>query len=324
VKSLNFCWALIEAMQEEMARDGSIFIAGEDVARIGGPFGATRGLLEKFGPKRVKDTPISENTIVGLAVGAAMTGLRPIVEVMYMDFFGLAMDQIFNQAAKMHYLFAGAFKMPIVIRTLVGTEMGSGPHHSQSVEAWVAHVPGLKVVAPTTPYDAKGLLKSAIRDNNPVIFMEHLYLYRLKGEVPEGEYTVPIGVADVKREGKDVTVVATGLMVGKSLKAAGDLAKEGIEVEVIDPRTITPLDIDTIVKSVQKTNRLVIVTGSLKPFGIGAEIATQVMENAFGSLDAPVKRVTPPFTPIPFGKGFEEYMYPNDKTIAQAVRDILK
>ncbi len=323
MKSLNYCWGIIEAMQEEMERDESIFLAGEDVAKTGGPFGASRGLLDQFGPKRVKDTPISENTIVGLAVGAAATGLRPIVEIMFMDFYGLCLDQIFNQAAKMRYIFAGAFKMPIVIRSLVGGEMGTGPHHSQSMEAWVAHVPGLKVVMPTTSYDVKGLLKSSIRDDNPVIFIEHLALYRTKAEIPDEEYTIPIGLADVKREGKDVTIVATGLMVQKVIKAAETLAQEGIELEVIDPRTISPLDIDTVVKSVEKTNRLIIVTGSLKPFGIGAEIATQVMENAFFSLDAPVKRIAPPFTPIPFGKGFEEFLYPNENTIVQAVRDLL-
>ncbi|MFH1090607.1 MAG: alpha-ketoacid dehydrogenase subunit beta [Pseudomonadota bacterium] len=324
MKSINYCWAAVHALTEEMERDERVFIAGEDVAKIGGPFGGSRGLLEKFGPKRVKDTPISENTIVGLAVGAAMTGLRPIVEIMYMDFFGLCLEQIYNQAAKMHYLFAGAFKMPIVIRTLCGSEMGSGPHHSQSLEAWVAHVPGLKVVMPTTPYEVKGLLKSAIRDDNPVIFIEHLALYRLKGEVPDEEYTIPIGLAAVKREGKDLTVVATGLMVHKSLKAGETLAQEGIEIEVIDPRTITPLDIDTIVKSVEKTGRLLIVTGSLKPFGTGAEIAAQVVENAFFSLDAPIKRLTPTFTPIPFGKVFEDFLFPQEAAIVETVRGMLK
>ena len=324
MKTINYTWAVNEAIKEEMERDETVFIAGEDVAKIGGPFGASRGLLEKFGPKRVKDTPISENTIVGLAVGAAATGLRPIVEVMFMDFFGLCLDQVYNQAAKMRYIFAGAFKMPLVIRTLVGAESNIGPQHSQSMEAWLAHVPGLKVVMPSTVYDVKGLLKSAIRDDNPVVFIEHLAHYKIKGEIPEGDYTLPIGVADVKRSGKDVTVVATGLMVQRALNAAATLAQEGIELEVIDPRTISPLDSQAIIGSVEKTGRLVVVTGSLKPCGIGAEIAAQVAEKNPSMLKAPVKRITPPFTPSPFGQRFEEFLYPKEPAIIDAVHAMLR
>lgn len=323
MKPLNYCWGIVEAIKEEMERDETVFLAGIDVGVAGGPFGATRGLLDQFGPTRVKDTPISENTMAGLAVGAAMTGTRPIVEIMLMDFFGLCLDQLVNQAAKMHYITSGELKMPMVIRSLIGAEMGMGIHHSQSFETWLAQVPGLKVVMPSTAYDAKGLLKSSIRDDNPVIFLEHLTLHRQKDEVPEEDYTIPLGTADVKREGNDATVAATGLMVHKALKAADQLSEEGIEIEVIDPRTISPLDTDTIAKSVDKTNRLMVVTGSLKPFGVGAEIAAQVMEKAFFSLDAPVKRLTPPFTPVPFGKHFDAYLYPNEDKIIRGVKELL-
>jgi pyruvate dehydrogenase E1 component beta subunit len=323
MKQLNYCWAIIEAMHEEMERDPAVILAGIDVAKNGGAFGASRGLLEAFGPKRVRDTPISENTIVGLGTGAALAGLRPIVEIMYIDFLGLCLDQLYNHAAKLHYMTGGTMKVPLVVRTLVGSEMGTGPQHSQSMEAWVAHVPGLKVLMPTTPYDVKGLLKSAIRDDNPVVFIEHLSLYREKAEVPEEEYTLPIGVADVKRAGGDLTIVATGRMVYKALAAAESLAGEGVGVEVIDPRTISPLDVDTIVRSVEKTNRLLIVTGSLSNFGVAAEISARVQENAFYSLDAPIRRLSPPFTPIPFGRGYEEYLFPDEQAIRTAALDLL-
>lgn len=323
--SRNYCWAIVDAMREEMERDPNVFLVGEDVGAAGGAFGASRGLLKAFGPLRVRDTPISEEVIVGLGVGAAMTGKRPIVEVMFMDFFGLCLDQIANQAAKMHYLYQGMFKMPLVIRTSVAVEMGIGPHHSQSLEAWVGHVPGLKVVMPSTPRDAKGLLKSAIRDDNPVVFIEHLALHRLKEEIEDGEdLLIPIGKADVKRSGRDLTVVATGLMVQKALQAAQVLATEGIELEVIDPRTINPLDIDTIVESVQKTNRALVVSSAHKPFGFGSEVAAEIMERAFFHLDAPVGRLTPPFTPQPFGKGFERFLHPDADRIAAAAREMLR
>ena len=323
--SRNYCWAIIDAMREEMERDQNVFLVGEDVGAAGGAFGASRGLFKAFGPLRVRDTPISEEVIVGLGVGAAMTGKRPIVEVMFMDFFGLCLDQIANQAAKMHYLYQGMFKMPLVIRTSVAAEMGIGPHHSQSLEAWVGHVPGLKVVMPSTPRDAKGLLKSAIRDDNPVVFIEHLALHRLKEDIEDGEeLLIPLGRADVKRSGGDLTVVATGLMVHKALKAAETLAAEGIELEVIDPRTISPLDIDTIVESVKKTNRAMVVSSAHKPFGFGSQVAAEIQDRAFFHLDAPVARLTPPFTPQPFGKGFEQFLHPDADRIATTAREMLR
>ncbi len=322
--SKTYCWAIVDAMREEMERDPNVFLIGEDVGTAGGAFGASRGLQKAFGPLRVRDTPISEEIIVGLAVGAAMTGKRPVVEIMFMDFFGLCLDQIANQAAKMHYLYNGAFTMPMVIRTTVAVEMGIGPHHSQMLEAWVGHIPGLKVVMPTTPRDAKGLLKTAIRDNNPVIFIEHLGLHRMKEDLDDAEeILIPIGKADIKRPGKDVTVVATGLMVQKSLDAAKVLAAEGIEIEVIDPRSISPLDMDTITASVRKTNRALVVTSAHKPFGFGSEVAAEIMDRAFYDLDVPVRRLTPPFTPQPFGKGFEKFLHPDADRIAASVRELL-
>ena len=322
--SKTYCWAIVDAMREEMERDKNVFLIGEDVGAAGGAFGASRGLHKAFGPLRVRDTPISEEIIVGLAVGAAMTGKRPVVEIMFMDFFGLCLDQIANQAAKMHYLYNGAFTMPMVIRTTVAVEMGIGPHHSQMLEAWVGHIPGLKVVMPSTPRDAKGLLKSAIRDNNPVIFIEHLGLHKIKEDLDDAEeILIPIGKADIKRPGSDVTVVATGLMVHKSLEAAKVLAAEGIEIEVIDPRSISPLDIDTIVASVRKTNRALVVTSAHKPFGFGSEVAAEIMDRAFYDLDVPVRRLTPPFTPQPFGKGFEKFLHPDADRIAAYVREML-
>lgn len=321
--SKTYCWAVIDAMREEMERDESVFLIGEDVGAPGGAFGASRGLLEAFGPKRVRDTPISEEIIVGMGVGAAMTGKRPIVEIMFMDFFGLCLDQIANQAAKMHYIYNGTFKMPLVIRTSTAVEMGIGPHHSQVLDAWVGHIPGLKVVMPSTPRDAKGLLKSAIRDNNPVVFIEHLALHRVKEDIEDGEILIPIGKADIKRSGRDVTVIATGLMVQRALDAAETLSKDGIEIEVIDPRTISPLDIDTIMESVRKTNRALVVTSSLKPFGFGSEVSAEIMERGFFDLDAPVRRLTPPFTPTPFGKDFDTFLNPNANSIVAAVRDMV-
>lgn len=320
----TYCWAIIDGIREEMARDAGVFLVGEDVAAAGGAFGGSRGLLEAFGPLRVRDTPISEEIIVGLGVGAAMAGKRPIVEVMFMDFLGLCLDQIANQAAKTHYLYAGMMRMPLVIRTLVAAEMGIGPHHSQSLEAWVGHVPGLKVVMPSTPRDAKGLLKAAVRDDNPVVFIEHLALHRLRDDVPDGDDAlVPIGHAAVRRPGRDVTVIATGLMVAKALQAAEALAREGIEVEVIDPRTISPLDLDTIVGSVRRTNRALVATTAHKHFGFGAEVASEIMTHAFHDLDAPVRCLAPPFTPQPFGRGFEAYLLPNAERIAAAVRELM-
>jgi pyruvate dehydrogenase E1 component beta subunit len=300
-----------------------VLLIGEDVAAAGGSFGATRGLLDRFGPMRVRDTPISEEIIVGLGVGAAMTGRRPIVEIMFIDFLGLCLDQIANQAAKTHYIYNGLFKMPLVIRTSSAAEMGIGPHHSQSWEALVGHIPGLKVVMPSTPRDAKGLLKAAIRDDNPVVFIEHIALHRVKEEIEDEEFLIPLGKADVKRVGRHVTVVATGLMVARALAAAETLAREGIEIEVVDPRTISPLDIDTIVESVRKTNRALVVTSSLKQFGLGSEVAAEIQERAFFDLDQPVKRLSPPFTPAPFGRQFDEYLNPSADSIVSAVRELV-
>lgn len=319
----TYCWAIVDAMREEMERDEKVFLIGEDVGAPEGAFGASRGLQKTFGTSRVRDTPISEEIIVGLGVGAAMTGRRPIVEIMFIDFLGLCLDQIANQAAKTHYIYDGMFRMPLVIRTSSAVEMGIGPHHSQSWEAIVGHIPGLKVVMPSTPRDAKGLLKSAIRDDNPVVFIEHIALHRLKEEIEDGEVLIPIGKADVKRQGRDVTVVASGLMVARALAAAETLAKDGIEIEVVDPRTISPIDYDTIVDSVRKTNRALVVTSSHKQFGFGSEVAAEVQERAFFDLDQPVKRLAPPFTPAPFGKQFDDYLNPNTDAIVAAVRELV-
>jgi pyruvate dehydrogenase E1 component beta subunit len=323
MRKLTFAQALNEALRQEMRRDPTIYVAGEDVGKYGGIFGVTAGLLEEFGEERVRDTPITESAIIGSAVGAAAAGLRPVVEIMFIDFIGVALDQLFNQAAKMKYMFGGKAKLPIVVRTTCGAGMSAAAQHSQSLEAWFMHIPGLKVVAPSTPYDAKGLLISSIRDDNPVLFIEHKMLYGIEGEVPEEPYTIPLGVADIKREGKDVTVVATMAMVHKALEAAEDLAKEGIEVEVVDPRTLSPLDKETIINSVKKTHRLVIVHEAVKQAGPGAEIAATVAEEAFEYLDAPIKRVAAPFTPVPFSPVLESAYIPSKESIISAVKEVI-
>ncbi|MCS7285895.1 MAG: alpha-ketoacid dehydrogenase subunit beta [Anaerolineae bacterium] len=323
MRKLTFAQALNEALRQEMRRDPTIYVAGEDVGKYGGIFGVTAGLLEEFGEERVRDTPITESAIIGSAVGAAAAGLRPVVEIMFIDFIGVALDQLFNQAAKMKYMFGGKAKLPIVVRTTCGAGMCAAAQHSQSLEAWFMHIPGLKVVAPSTPYDAKGLLISSIRDDNPVFFIEHKMLYGLEGDVPEEPYTIPLGVADIKREGKDVTVVATMAMVHKALEAADELAKEGIEVEVVDPRTLSPLDKETIINSVKKTHRLVVVHEAVKQAGPGAEIAAMVAEEAFDYLDAPIKRVAAPFTPVPFSPVLESAYIPSKDNIISAVREVL-
>jgi pyruvate dehydrogenase E1 component beta subunit len=323
MRTLTYAGALNEALRLEMRRDPAIYIAGEDVGQYGGIFGVTKGLLEEFGDKRVRDTPITESAIVGLAVGVAAAGLRPVVELMFVDFIGVAMDQLYNQAAKMKYMFGGKAKLPLVLRTEGGAGMGAAAQHSQCLEAWFMHVPGLKVVIPSTPYDAKGLLISAIRDDNPVVFIEHKMLYGIEGDVPEGAYTIPLGQADVKREGKDVTVVATLAMVHKALNAAKELEKEGVSVEVIDPRTLTPLDEQTILNSVKKTHRLVVVTEEVGHAGSSAEIAARVADKAFDYLDAGIKRVTAPFTPVPFSPPLEAAFIPNEAKIIDAVHQVL-
>jgi len=315
--------ALKDALTLEMERDPNIYVAGEDVGVFGGIFGVTQGLLEKFGERRVRDTPITESAIVGTAVGAAAAGLRPVVELMFVDFIGVAFDQLYNQAAKMKYMFGGKARLPIVARAACGAGLSAAAQHSQCLEAWFMHVPGLKVVMPTTPYDAKGLLISSIRDDNPVVFLEHKLLYARKGEVPEGAYTIPLGKADVKREGSDVTIVATGQMVHVSLRAAQELSSDGVSVEVVDPRTLSPLDEETLLASVRKTHRLVIVHEEVKFAGSGAEIAAMVAEKAFDYLDAPVLRVAAPFTPVPFSPALEREFIPNEEKVTEAVRTVL-
>ncbi len=323
MRKITYRDALREALREEMRKDPSVFILGEDVGRYwGGAFKVTDGLAEEFGDKRVRDTPISESAIIGTAVGAAITGMRPVAEIMFGDLTALAMDQIANQAAKISYMFGSQAKCPLVIRTPFGAGVNIASHHSQSLEAWFMHVPGLHVAVPSTPYDAKGLLKTAIQGNNPVFFCEHKLLYPIEGDVPEEEYTIPLGVADVKREGEDVTIVATLYMVHKALNAAKELEKEGINVEVVDPRTLTPLDKQAIVKSVKKTGRIIIVSEDCKTAGVSAEIAAVVAEDALDFLDAPIKRLAEPDTPIPFSPPLEQYVIPNEKTIIKAVKEI--
>jgi pyruvate dehydrogenase E1 component beta subunit len=324
LREITYRDALREALQEEMLRDETVFLLGEDVGRYWkGAFKVTKGLAEEFGDERVRDTPISESAIIGVATGAAITGMRPIAEIMFGDLSALAMDQIANQAAKLTYMFGGQTKVPLVIRMPFGAGVNIAAHHSQSLEAWFMHVPGLKIAMPSTPYDAKGLLKTAIQDDNPVMFFEHKLLYSIKGPVPEEEYTVPLGVADVKRKGEDVTIVATLYMVNKSLAAAEELSKQGISVEVVDPRTLVPLDKQAIINSVKKTGRIVIVTEDCKTGGVSAEIAAVVAEEAIDYLDAPVKRVAEPDTPIPFSPPLERFVIPDEKKIIGAVKEVV-
>ena len=307
-----------------MLRDSSVFLLGEDIGRHwGGAFKVTDGLAQQFGDERVRDTPISESAIVGTGVGAAITGMRPVAEIMFGDLTALAMDQIANQAAKIRYMFGGQASCPLVIRTPFGAGVNIASHHSQSLEAWFMHVPGLQVAVPSTPYDAKGLLKTAIRGSNPVFFCEHKLLYPVEGDVPEEEYTIPFGVAEVKKKGSDVTVVATLYMVHKALNAAAELEEEGLSVEVIDPRTLTPLDKKAIVDSVKKTGRLVIVSEDCKTGGVSAEISSVVAEEAIDYLDAQIKRVTGADTPIPFSPPLEQYVIPDEKAIIKAVKEVV-
>ncbi len=317
--------ALNDALREEMSRDESVFIIGEDIGEHGGIYGVEEGLLEEFGKDRVINAPISEPGIIGCALGTAITGLRPITDIAYIDYQIIAIDQIVNQTAKMRYMFGGKAKVPMVIRTAGGGGIGSAAQHSQSLEAWFAHVPGLKVIMPSTPYDAKGLLKSAIREDNPVMCIEHKLLYNTKGEVPEEEYLVALGEADIKREGKDVTVVATSKMVLESLEAAKELSQEGIEVEVIDPRTLSPLqDIRMIERSVIKTGHLVVVYEAPATCGYGAEIITRITDSeAFYYLDAPIKRVAGKEVPMPYNKILESAVIPNKDNIKNAIKQIL-
>jgi pyruvate dehydrogenase E1 component beta subunit len=321
MKEVRYIWAINEALIEEMERDRDVVLIGEDVGQAGGSFGATRGLLGRFGAERVIDTPISEAAIVGLAAGAAACGLRPVVEIMFMDFMTVCMDAVVNQVAKMRYMFGNQYKLPIVIRTPAGGGLNAGPQHSQSLEAWFAHVPGLKVVMPSTPYDVKGLLKTAIRDDNPVLFIENKALHTMKGNIPEDEYLIPIGKAEIKRLGTDVTIVAVSRMVHEAFRAGEMLADEGISAEVIDLRSILPWDKDMVFGSVSKTHRLVVVHEAVKSFGIGAEISASVSEQLIHELDAPIARVGAPFVPVPFS--LEKAYLPNAQNICSAVKAIM-
>jgi pyruvate dehydrogenase E1 component beta subunit len=315
--------ALNQALREEMKRDPKVFLMGEEVGVYQGAYKVSRGLLQEFGEKRVIDTPITEEGFTGVGVGAAMAGLRPVVEIMTWNFSLVAIDQIVSGAAKMLYMSGGQFKMPIVVRGPGGAAHQLAAQHSQSLESWYAHVPGLKVVAPSTAYDAKGLLKSAIRDDDPVIFFEGETLYGSKGEVPEGEYVVPIGVADVKREGTDVTIVAWSKMVQVATKAAEQLEAEGVSCEIIDPRTLRPLDQEPIIRSVQKTNRCVIVEEGWEYAGVGAQLAYLIHRDAFSDLDAPVTRVTGEDVPMPYAKNLEHMAMPTPSRVVAAVREVL-
>jgi pyruvate/2-oxoglutarate/acetoin dehydrogenase E1 component len=321
MRPIIYLMALNEALQQEMERDPTVFLTGEDVGQHP-PMGVTLGLLQKFGRQRVVDTPISESAILGLAVGAAAAGLRPVVEIMFMDFLFVAFDQVINQMAKMRYMFGGKAKLPIVVRCPCGGGYQMAAQHSQSLEAMLCHIPGLKVVMPATPYDAKGLLTTAIRDDNPVFCLEHKKCYTLAGDVPQEQYEIPLGVAEVKRPGSDVTIVATSYMVHEALRAAEQLSQRGIEAEVIDPRTLLPLDMETILASVRKTHRLVIVHEAVKFCGFGAEIAAQVAEAAFDALEAPPVRVAAPFCPVPFSAPLEEAYLPNAQNIIDAVSSV--
>lgn len=323
MQEITYREALREGLREEMQRDESVFLLGEDIAEFGGSYKVTQGLFEEFGPDRVRNTPISEAAIAGASLGAALLGMRPVAEYMYIDFSLLALDQIANQIAKARYMFGGKAKAALVIRTQGGAGRSSGPHHAQSLEAWFCHIPGLKVVMPSTPYDVKGLIKASIRDDDPIIFIEHKLLYNEKGSVPDEEYLIPIGKADIKREGKDVTIVATSLMVTKTLNAAERLARDGIEAEVLDPMTLVPLDEESILQSVRKTGRLVIVHEACRRAGYGAEIAAIVAEKALYDLDAPIKRVAAFNTPIPFAPKLEDFVIPDEQAIINEVRELL-
>ncbi|MGB6422469.1 MAG: alpha-ketoacid dehydrogenase subunit beta [Anaerolineales bacterium] len=321
---ITYAEALRAALREEMIRDERVFLFGEDIGRYGGAFGVTFGLLDEFGEQRVKETPISEAAIVGAATGAALVGMRPVAEIMFMDFILLTMEQLVNQAAKVRFMFGGKATVPMVIRMAGGSGTGAAAQHSQSLESLLIHIPGIKVVNPSTPYDAKGLLTSSIRDPNPVCFVEHKQLYKTKGEVPEGEYTIPIGVADVKREGSDITVVAGNIMVPRSMAAAQKLAQEGIEAEVVDPRTLRPLDVETITNSVRKTGRLLVVHEACQTGGWAGEvIASVASSHAFDYLDAPMRRLAGADVPIPYNRNLELAAVPQEQDIEREIRRIV-
>jgi pyruvate/2-oxoglutarate/acetoin dehydrogenase E1 component len=320
VREITLAEAIREALAEELRRDSRVFILGEDIAEAGHPFKVLTGLVSEFGPERILDTPISEAGFTAVAVGAAMTGMRPVVDIMFGDFVTLTMDQMVNQAAKIHYMSGGKWKVPMVMRTTLGATRRSAAQHSQSLHAWFCHIPGLKVVMPSTPYDAKGLLKTAIRDENPVVFFEDKMMYRLKGPVPAEEYTIPLGVADIKRAGDDVTIVATSSMVQVALGAASLLEEAGISAEVIDPRTLWPLDEKTIIDSVKKTSRAMVIDEGYERYGVTAEIASVIAQGAFFDLEAPVKRMGAMHVPIPFSPPLEDVTVATEKSVFEAAR----
>ena len=322
MREITFSEATLEAMAEEMTRDDRVFLMGEDIARQGGIFGQFKGLPQQFGLERIRDTPISETAIIGAGVGAALAGMRPVVDMHFVDFITIAMDEVVNQMAKIRYMFGGQCTVPIVLRAPDGMVRSAAAQHSQSLEAWFLHVPGLQVVIPSNPADAKGLLKSAIRSDNPVLYFEHKVLFKMKGPVPEGDHLVPIGKAKISRSGKDVTIVSYSLMMQVALEAAAELAKQGIEAEVIDLRTISPLDEETIFSSVRKTKRLVIVHEAVKTGGVGAEIAARVAEEMIDYLDAPIRRLGAPFVPIPFSPALEKLVKISAADVVRTVREI--
>jgi pyruvate dehydrogenase E1 component beta subunit len=324
VRELTLAQAIREALAEEMRRDPTVCVMGEDVAEAGTPFKVLSGLVEEFGTNRVLDTPISEAGFTGLAVGAAMTGMRPVVDIMFGDFITLTMDQMVNQAAKVHYMSGGKWKVPMVMRTTLGATRRSAAQHSQSLHAWFCHVPGLKVVLPSTPYDAKGLLKAAIRDDNPVVFFEDKMMYKLKGSVPDEDYTIPLGVADIKRAGADITLVATSSMVQVAMGAATLLEAVGISAEVVDPRTMWPLDEETIVESVRKTSRAIVLDEGYERYGVTAELASVIAAGAFYDLDAPVKRMGAMHVPIPFSPPLEDATVPTEQTVFEAAKSMCR
>ncbi len=316
--------AIREAMSQEMRRDPKVFCFGEDLGVFGGSFGVTRGMIDEFGPERIIDTPISEAGIVGGAIGAALGGMRPIAEIMFSDFVTIAMDQLVNQGAKIRFMFGGTGKVPMVLRLPEGAGYGAAAQHSQSLSSWFLHVPGLKLVSPSTPYDAKGLMLSAIRDDNIVLFFEHKMLYNFKGEVPEEEYTIPLGVGEVKRQGRDVTIVAVSIMVHRALAAAEKLAQDGIECEVVDPRSLFPYDAELVDRSVMKTGRVLIVHEGVTNGGLGAEFASRIVGGpAFDYLDAPIKRLGGKFIPIPYNPTLEKAAVPQEEDIIAAVRELV-
>jgi len=319
-RQIRFSQAINEALAEEMRRDPTVFIIGEDIAEAGTPFKILKGLVEEFGTDRVMDTPISEPGFCGIAVGAAMTGMRPVVDIMFGDFLTLALDQIANQAAKVHYMSGGKLKVPIVFRTNMGATRRSAAQHSQSLQAWPSHIPGLKVAMPSTNYDAKGLLKTAIRDDNPVVIFEDKMMYQVMGYVPEEEYMIPFGVADIKREGEDITLVATSSMVQVALEAAEMLADIGLSAEVVDPRTMVPLDKETLIQSAKKTSRAIVIDEGHQSYGVSAELASVIAEGAFYYLDAPVKRMGAMDVPIPFSPALENITVPTPKKVLEMAK----